>query len=64
LILLTDALNINLTAEGVETEDQLNKLKLLSCEKAQGYYFSKPMDAESQTLFSIQGRTNRSDSEI
>lgn len=29
--------------EGVETRDQADYLKLIGCERAQGYYFSKPM---------------------
>lgn len=32
--------------EGVETEDQFLFLKAVGCEKAQGYYFSKPMSHE------------------
>lgn len=30
-------------AEGVETLDQLKQLKLLGCDKAQGYYYHKPL---------------------
>ncbi len=30
-------------AEGVETEEQLNILKEIKCDSAQGYYFSKPL---------------------
>lgn len=36
-------LKIRVVAEGVETEGQLSYLKQLGCEKAQGYYFSKPI---------------------
>jgi EAL domain-containing protein (putative c-di-GMP-specific phosphodiesterase class I) len=32
-------------AEGVETTEQLIALRDLGCEHAQGYYFSKPLDA-------------------
>ncbi|WDV45563.1 EAL domain-containing protein [Clostridiaceae bacterium M8S5] len=39
-------LNINVTAEGVETEEQLNFLKLKNCDKIQGYYFSPPTHAD------------------
>jgi EAL domain-containing protein (putative c-di-GMP-specific phosphodiesterase class I) len=34
-------------AEGAETEDHVNQLKKLGCELAQGYYFSKPVDADA-----------------
>ena len=49
IITLAHNLNINVTAEGIETDDQLEQLKELSCEKGQGYYFSKPLEAEAAT---------------
>ena len=39
---LANALNMRVTAEGVETEDQARLLRLAGCEKLQGYYYSKP----------------------
>ena len=34
-------------AEGVETEEQLDRLRALRCDLAQGYHFSEPVtDAE------------------
>ncbi len=47
IISLAHNLKINVTAEGVETLDQLEQLKELNCEKGQGYYFSKPLEAEA-----------------
>jgi EAL domain-containing protein (putative c-di-GMP-specific phosphodiesterase class I) len=38
---------MNVTAEGVETAEQLAQLRALKCEHAQGYYFSKPIDGEA-----------------
>ena len=35
-------LNLKVVAEGVESQDQLNILKRLGCDEAQGYYFNKP----------------------
>jgi len=49
--LLTKALGINLIAEGIETNEQLDKLIELSCEFGQGYYFSEPLGGEEQALF-------------
>jgi len=39
-------LGLNVVAEGVETQSQLNVLKLSKCQYAQGYYFAEPLDAE------------------
>jgi len=43
------SLNLRTIAEGVETEDQWKILRLLKCDMAQGYCFSKalpPRDVE------------------
>jgi diguanylate cyclase (GGDEF)-like protein len=39
-------LNILVIAEGIETKDQLDKLKSFGCEYGQGYYFHKPLPVE------------------
>lgn len=39
-------LNLQTLCEGVETEDQFLFLKAVGCEKAQGYYFSRPVSHE------------------
>jgi diguanylate cyclase (GGDEF)-like protein/PAS domain S-box-containing protein len=43
---LARSLNLDVVAEGVETELQLRKLRALGCGRAQGYYFSKPVGDE------------------
>lgn len=53
-IALAHNLGLELVAEGVETEAQLNFLRAQSCDTAQGYYFSKPItsqEIESRYLF-------------
>jgi EAL domain-containing protein (putative c-di-GMP-specific phosphodiesterase class I) len=45
------ALNLKVTAEGVETAPQLLVLQQLHCDHAQGYYFSPPMPADKATAF-------------
>jgi diguanylate cyclase (GGDEF)-like protein len=42
---LARSLSMETTAEGVETKEQLEQLRLLNCTNAQGYYFSRPVDA-------------------
>lgn len=46
MIILAHNLNLTVTAEGVETEEQLVFLKDHQCDKMQGYIFSPPVSAE------------------
>jgi diguanylate cyclase (GGDEF)-like protein len=43
IIQLARSLHLKVVAEGVETEDQANILRLLRCDQMQGYLFSKPV---------------------
>ena len=45
VVTLARQLNMSLTVEGIETSDQAELLRGMRCELAQGYYFSKPLDA-------------------
>ncbi|MSU03541.1 EAL domain-containing protein [Tissierella sp. DSM 105185] len=47
IIILAKQLGLKVTAEGVENEEQLNILKEMKCDIAQGYHFSKPVPKES-----------------
>ena len=40
------SLGITTTAEGIETEAQLEQLRLEGCEEGQGYFFGRPMPAD------------------
>ncbi len=44
---LARSLQMNVVAEGIETKDQLQNLANLGCEYGQGYYFSKPVCAQT-----------------
>ena len=46
IIALTHALKFKVVAEGVETEAQSQLLRLLACDEAQGYLFSRPVPAD------------------
>lgn len=46
IIGLARSLNMQTIAEGVESADQLAFLREQGCEGVQGYYFSKPLEAE------------------
>ena len=48
---MAHALGLDVTAEGVETPEQLQTLRELGCAYAQGYPLARPMPAENiQTL--------------
>jgi EAL domain-containing protein (putative c-di-GMP-specific phosphodiesterase class I) len=46
IISLSHSLNLKVIAEGVETQEQLDLLKLLKCDEMQGYLVSRPLPAE------------------
>ncbi|MBD2691089.1 putative bifunctional diguanylate cyclase/phosphodiesterase [Anabaena catenula] len=46
MISFAHCLGINVVAEGIETQTQLEKLKELGCEFGQGYLFYKPLPSE------------------
>jgi diguanylate cyclase (GGDEF)-like protein/PAS domain S-box-containing protein len=45
IVTLARNLHIGVTAEGVETVEQVAQLRALGCTYGQGYYFSPPLDA-------------------
>ena len=49
IISLGHALRLAVTAEGVETAEQLEFMKLAGCHQAQGFLIAKPMPAEAVT---------------
>ena len=46
IILLAQNLGMGVIAEGVETIEQVERLRELNCEHGQGFFFSKPVDSE------------------
>lgn len=46
IIFMGQTLNLEVVAEGVETEEQLNFLKSQFCDEAQGFLFSRPLPDE------------------
>jgi diguanylate cyclase (GGDEF)-like protein len=46
VVTLAQSLGIVVTAEGVETAEQLYQLRALGCEQGQGYYFARPVAAD------------------
>lgn len=46
---LAGRLKMDVVAEGIETEGQLERLKEMKCKLGQGYLFARPLDQESTT---------------
>jgi EAL domain-containing protein (putative c-di-GMP-specific phosphodiesterase class I) len=49
-------MNLEVIAEGVETEGQLNYLGSHHCDAIQGYYFSRPLSAADCEAMLLQGK--------
>ncbi len=49
IVNLARSLRLRVVAEGVETKEQLDYLRQLQCHYAQGYYFSRPLEAADAT---------------
>jgi diguanylate cyclase (GGDEF)-like protein/PAS domain S-box-containing protein len=56
---LGSSLGISTVAEGVETAEQLNRLKAEGCNAVQGFYFGAPRPAAEATAFLNKGRKLR-----
>src|SRR5690606_17104308 len=46
IVALAHGLDLEVIAEGVETLEQANFLKLNGCDEMQGFYFSRPVTAD------------------
>jgi EAL domain-containing protein (putative c-di-GMP-specific phosphodiesterase class I) len=55
IIALGHSLGLNVIAEGVETLEQLEYLRLMKCNEMQGYLFSRPIPADEMTRLLASG---------
>lgn len=51
IITMAEGMKLKVTAEGVETEEQLNFLESVHCGEAQGFYFSRPVPPDQAEKF-------------
>jgi diguanylate cyclase (GGDEF)-like protein len=51
---LVRALDIDSVAEGVESAEVANALRIMGCKAAQGWHFSKPLNAASATAWLVE----------
>jgi diguanylate cyclase (GGDEF)-like protein/PAS domain S-box-containing protein len=60
IVALAQGLGITATAEGVETEEQLERIRVEGCNEMQGFLFGVPMPAQDvERLFLANRRCNR-----
>ncbi|WP_130862754.1 EAL domain-containing protein [Bacilliculturomica massiliensis] len=58
-------MNLSVVAEGVETREQLERLRAIGCDYVQGYYFAKPMPCEEfASLLKEQGSVSVEESSV
>ncbi len=50
IVTMAHSVGLQVTAEGVETEEQKSLLKMIGCDVLQGYHFSRPIPAEQAEL--------------
>ncbi|MGB5079772.1 MAG: EAL domain-containing protein, partial [Burkholderiales bacterium] len=56
MISLAHSMKLEVVAEGVETEAQLNFLRMRGCDEIQGYYFARPMPVAECTRALVENR--------
>lgn len=54
IVAMAHSLKLNVIAEGVETQEQLEFLRQRKCQQAQGYYFARPLDHQQFEAFISQ----------
>jgi sensor c-di-GMP phosphodiesterase-like protein len=52
IIALAKTFHLHITAEGVETEEQVKFLRKAGCDEIQGYFYAKPLSDEEFLVFS------------
>ena len=60
IIGMAHGMGLSVVAEGVETREQLDRLRDIACDYVQGYYFARPMPAEEyEELLKRQSHRSR-----
>lgn len=56
---LARAMKMKVVAEGVETGEQLSRLKEMGCDLAQGYHFARPLPVEEASAYLLNSGSGR-----
>jgi len=64
MVALASDLQMQTTAEGVETQEELLLIRNLGCSLIQGYYFGKPMPADEAKELAFKGSATRPDAHL
>ncbi len=57
VVAMADSLEMSTTAEGVESQDELDMVRSLGCKKIQGFYYGRPLPAaDARELFARSAR--------
>lgn len=59
ILSLADALKLKVVAEGVETREQADMLRELSCDELQGYLFSRPLPPEQFIEWALKNQLSQ-----
>jgi len=60
MITLAHGMKLKVVAEGVETEAQVNFLRMHGCDEIQGYYFARPLPIAECTQALVENRRLKS----
>jgi diguanylate cyclase (GGDEF)-like protein/PAS domain S-box-containing protein len=63
IIALAHSLQIEVIAEGVESEQHVQMLRQMSCDQAQGYFYSRPLKLVDMQNFSLRNICERLDAD-
>ena len=64
IVAMAHALQLEVVAEGVETKEQLERLRMLGCEQVQGYFLARPLTASALEGFIVEEGTARHASSV
>ncbi|HSK87276.1 MAG TPA: EAL domain-containing protein, partial [Anaerolineales bacterium] len=59
ILALAHDLGMKVIAEGIETDEQLSRLRSMDCEYGQGYLFTKPVDSQAIKALLARSFINR-----